>query len=94
MVKKTPVVLLGVLLVVAMGGVYYYFPGREYVLHFSETEIQEKLNDKLPLTRTYLLVFQVTIEHPRIDLRQDSKRVAAGLFCGLAGGIFRVGCGL
>ena len=75
--KKTAIVTLVILLIA--GGVFYYFSGKEYVLNFSESQIQEKLTAKLPLVKTYLFIFQVTLDNPRVHLENGSNRLKAGL---------------
>jgi hypothetical protein len=67
------------ILVFLLAGAYYYFSGKEYVVRLTEPEIQKKLEEKLPLTKTYLFVIQVTLSHPRIQLTDGSDRVRAGL---------------
>lgn len=68
-----------VIIVFALGGLYTYFSGKEYVYRFSEQQLQEKLNSKLPFSRRYLLIFEVTLDKPRISLVDGSDRIAAGL---------------
>lgn len=58
---------------------YFYFSGREYVIVIPEATIQEKLNEKLPLSKTYLIVFNVTLDNPRVDLSEGTDRINAGL---------------
>jgi hypothetical protein len=77
--KKRIVTIFVLLVVAAVGGGYYYFSGKEYVFRFSENQIREKLSTRLPLTKTYLLIFQVTLDNPRVSLLDNSKRVNAGL---------------
>jgi hypothetical protein len=64
---------------VAVGCAYYYFYGRQYVYRFTEAQLQEALSARLPFRKTYLLVLQVTLEHPRVTLVEGSDRVQAGL---------------
>lgn len=68
-----------VIVVLALGGLYAYFSGNEYVYRFSEQQLQEKLDSKLPFSRRYLLIFEVTLDKPRISLVDGSDRIAAGL---------------
>ena len=67
-----------ILIAVAVG-VYFYFSGKEYVVRISESEIQEKLQEKLPLMKTYYFIIQVTLDNPRVHLENGSNRVGAGL---------------
>ena len=68
-----------IILMALMAGAYYYFSGKEYVVRLSESDIQRKLEEKLPLTKTYLFIIQVTLNNPRVHLENGSKRVNAGL---------------
>jgi len=68
-----------VIILIAAAGAYFYFSGKEYVLKIPENEIQEKMAEKLPLTKSYLFIFQVTLDNPRVDLENGSERINAGL---------------
>jgi hypothetical protein len=70
------VVSLVILLVV---GAYFYFSGKEYVVRITESEIREKLSEKLPLTKSYFFFIQITLKNPRIRLENGSDRINAGL---------------
>ena len=58
---------------------YLYLVGREYELRFTEAELQAKLSERLPLTKTYLFIFNVVLDEPRLALVDGSDRVNAGL---------------
>jgi hypothetical protein len=77
--RKTAVVITAAVSIALAVGAYLYFSGKEYVIRISESDIQRKLEEKLPLTKTYLLIFQVTLENPRVRLENGSRRVRAGL---------------
>lgn len=68
-----------VIILIAIAGVYFYFSGKEYVLRIPENKIQQKMAEKLPLTKSYFFIFQVTLDNPRVDLENGSKRINAGL---------------
>ena len=73
--------ILVVLPLLAIGriGTYFYFQGREYVFRFTEPELQAKLADNLPYARTYLFIFEVVLDNPRLALVEGSDRVNIGL---------------
>ncbi len=74
------VAIAAVLVILALvAGTYYYFSGKEYVVRITESDIKEKLAEKLPLTKTYLFIIQVTLESPRVHLENGANRVNAGL---------------
>jgi len=76
--KKISLVAIVVVLTV-IAGAYFYFSGKEYILRIPENEIQQKMAEKLPLTKAYLFIFRVTLDHPRIELKNGSERINAGL---------------
>ena len=76
--KKAGIAIV-ILLIAAVVGTYFYFSGKEYIFRFSENQIHEKLAQKLPLTQKYLLIFEVTLDNPRVTLTNGSDRVSAGL---------------
>lgn len=58
---------------------YWYFSGQEYAIRISQQQIDAKLSEKLPFTKTYLSIFQLTLDNPRVELLADSGRIRAGL---------------
>ncbi|MGI9325060.1 MAG: DUF1439 domain-containing protein [Pseudomonadales bacterium] len=71
--------IVGLVILIGALGAYVYVQGREYTFEFTEPELLEKLSQKLPLERTYLLIFQVVLDNPRLQLTDGSDRVLAGL---------------
>lgn len=76
---KQKLIIFSLIVVVIIASTYNYFSKKEFIFHFSESQIQEKLNEKLPITKTYLLIFQVTLNNPRVNLKDNAKKVNAGL---------------
>lgn len=73
-------IISGVVLVALLVGVaYFYFQGKEYVFRFSEAELRQALAQRVPVRRTYFLIFQLTLDNPRVTLIEGSDRVNAGL---------------
>jgi Protein of unknown function (DUF1439) len=79
MTPRRAIIPTALLIAAAIGGTYYYFHAREYVYRFSEGQLQQALSEQLPFTKTYLLIFQVMLDHPRVTLVSGSDRVRAGL---------------
>jgi hypothetical protein len=72
--------LIGPLIFCTLLGVgYWYVSGKDFFLYFTEAQLQEKLNAKLPVTKTYLLFFNVTLENPKVHLINGSNKVLMGL---------------
>ena len=58
---------------------YFYFSTKGYELHFTETELRDRLNEGLPITKRYLFIFEVVLDSPRIKLTEGANRIGAGL---------------
>lgn len=71
--------MISVLAVLLIGGGVLVASQNNYEYRFTETQLQEKLGERLPLTKTYLFIFDVTLDQPRVDLVEGSDRVAAGV---------------
>lgn len=69
--------LISLLLIITAG--YLYFINKDYVITITDSQIQEKLAEKFPLTKTYLFIIDVTLTNPRVELKNGSDRVNAGL---------------
>jgi hypothetical protein len=69
---------LGVALLVFAAAAFYYLHGKEYVYVISEEALQERLAASFPVTKSYL-IFQVTLDHPRVSLQDGSDRIDAGI---------------
>ncbi|SHE87678.1 Protein of unknown function [Microbulbifer donghaiensis] len=71
-------VIAAILLALAFAG-YLYYSGKEYTVRISEAEIQRNLTEGLPLSKSYLSIFELTLDNPRVELLADSGRIAAGM---------------
>ena len=76
---KKAAIISSIAILSLLVGAYVYFAGKEYVYRFSESQIQESLQEKLPLTNTYFFIIQVSLKNPRVQLENGSNRVNAGL---------------
>ena len=56
-----------------------YFRGKEFVIRISESELKNKISEKLPYSKTYLFIIEITLSNPRIDLISGSDIINAGL---------------
>ena len=77
--KVRSMIALIALLAVAAAAGYLAVHGKEYVYRIPEQVLRERLSARLPITKTYLILFQVTLDHPRISLEDGSDRVDAGI---------------
>ena len=80
MKKIALTLLIGTLILCSLlGAGYWYFSGKDFFLYFTEAQLQEKLNAKLPVTKTYLMIFNITLENPKLHLVNGSNKVLMGL---------------
>ena len=78
MAKKWMAWLFAVLVLIG-GGAYWYLSGKSIAIRITQQQIEQKLADKLPLTKTYFIFFKVTLDKPRVQLREGTDRVQAGM---------------
>ncbi|MEK7412327.1 MAG: DUF1439 domain-containing protein [Planctomycetota bacterium] len=76
---KKALIGLIVLLVLTIAGVLYFLFGKTFEFRITAGEIQAGLNAKLPYTRSYFFVFEVTLDNPRVTLVDGSEKIKAGL---------------
>ena len=76
--SKTMTISIIVIIVLAVS-IYFYFSGREYTIKITEAQLQEKLGEKLPLTKKYFFIFEVTLESPRVSLKDGEDKIHVGL---------------
>lgn len=75
----TIAVLLTLLAGILVAGGWWYFSGRRYVVVITQDRIDEVLRTKFPITKSYLLLFQVKYSNPHARMLPDSERVEIGL---------------
>lgn len=68
-----------ILLLAVVASAYFLLREREFVFRFSEPQLREKLDDRLPWSERYFFIFEVKLDNPRIDLIEGSDRVAGGV---------------
>jgi uncharacterized protein DUF1439 len=68
-----------VLLVVAAGAAYFLLKGETYEIRLTEQQIQERLDQRFPIVKRYLLIFDVTYSNPKFHLVEGSDRIQFGL---------------
>jgi len=68
-----------ILVVLATAAAYFLLRGETYEIRLTEQQIQERLDQKFPITRKYLLIFDVTYSNPKVHLIEDSDRIQFSL---------------
>lgn len=77
MAKKWIGAVLALLVLAAAAG-YWYLGRLSYELRITQAQLEQKLAEKLPLTRAYP-IFAVTLANPRVHLNEQSDRIDFGL---------------
>lgn len=73
-------IVVGLIAIILLGvGVFFLISQNDYVFRFSEADLRERVDQRLPWTKRYLFIFDVTVDNPRIDLVEGSDRVAGGV---------------
>ncbi|MEO1240677.1 MAG: DUF1439 domain-containing protein [Pseudomonadota bacterium] len=73
-------IAVGLIAIILLGaGVLFLISRNDYVFRFSEADLRERVDQRLPWTKRYLFIFDVTVDNPRIDLVEGSDRVAGGV---------------
>jgi hypothetical protein len=73
--------LIALIAVLALTGIaaFIALKNRSFQVVVPESTIREKMVEAMPYTKTYLLIFDVTLSNPRVDLVDGSSRIDAGL---------------
>ena len=73
-------IVTGIILLAILGAAaFYVLKDRNYTIKITETQLRERIDDQLPFSEDYLLVFNVTFDNPRVDLLEGAERIAGGL---------------
>ena len=70
--------LLLALLLLGMAG-YLFYSGKSYEVRISRAQIEQKLAEKMPIQKTYLYIFDLTLDNPRVALGKNNGLIQAGL---------------
>jgi hypothetical protein len=72
--------ILALLVVLGAGATAFFLTqDQQVVIRLSEDQLLKAVEKKLPFEKTYLVLFDVTLDNPRITLVDGSERVQAGL---------------
>jgi hypothetical protein len=77
MKKKNAIALAIVVLLLA--AVFLYFKGRRYEVVITQEQIDAALVERFPVSKKYLLIFDVIYSDPKVTLLEDEDRIEVGL---------------
>ena len=76
---KRFLVLTICILILALGGAFLYLRARKYDVTITQTQIDDALKARFPVSKTYLLIFRITYSNPKVRLLPDTNRIEIGL---------------
>src|SRR5436190_20891708 len=76
---KRSIIFAGCALVLGLTGILLYFHGRRYDVIITQSPIDEALRTRFPVSKKYLLIFQITYSNPHVTLLPESNRIEVGL---------------
>lgn len=80
---RRPITWLAILLLLAGISIFFYFANNDLVIRVSEKELRTKINEFMPLKKTYFLIFETELANPRVKLRDGSERIHLGMDVGV-----------
>jgi len=76
---KRIIVVTVILLLLAAASGFFLLRGEEFELRVTQQDLQERLDQKFPLTKKYLFLVDVTYSNPRVTLVSGTNRVTFSL---------------
>src|SRR6266404_2787778 len=76
---KRSIIFAGCAFVLGLAGILLYFHGRRYDVIITQSQIDEALRTRFPVSMKYLLIFQITYSNPHVTLLPESNRIEVGL---------------
>ncbi|MCK4341038.1 MAG: DUF1439 domain-containing protein [Phycisphaerae bacterium] len=78
MAKRITVIVLALLILSVAAGLFI-MRGKRFVVELTEGQIQEKLDARFPVEKSYLLIFVLTLSDPKVVLEEGADRLSFGL---------------
>ena len=73
------IIFVAAVLIFAGAAAAVLLPDRQFEVKLTEDQLLEAISKKLPFEKSYFVIFDVTLDNPRISLPEGSDRVHAGL---------------
>jgi hypothetical protein len=77
--KLRSIIVFICLLALALGAAAWYLHGRRYDVAITQQQIDEALQAKFPMSKTYLAIFQIEYSNPHVILLPATDRIEVGL---------------
>ncbi|WP_269523469.1 DUF1439 domain-containing protein [Coraliomargarita parva] len=76
---KRALIFATILAFVLLIGSYFYFKGKRYQVVIPQETIDLALAEQFPMSKAYLLVFEIHYSNPQVTLLETSDRIQIGL---------------
>ena len=76
---KRKIILLVCILVAVLVGVLLYLKGKRYDVTITQKQIDDALQAKFPVSKSHLVIFEVTYSNPRVTLLPGTNRIEVGM---------------
>lgn len=74
--KKTLVIISSF---ICLALIYFLFSPLDYVIYLDQYQLQQRIDKKLPLRKTFLRKFDITLNNAKVALREGNDRIRVGL---------------
>ena len=76
---KRALTVAAIAIVAAALGTFFYLKGKRYQVVIPQAKIDATLSERFPVTKNYLIIFDITYFNPRVTLLEYEDRVQVGL---------------
>jgi len=76
--KKT-ILIIGLVLITAIAGAFIYFKGKRYEVVITQEQVDSAIVEKFPVTKKFLIIFELTLSNPQVQLLEKDNRIQVGL---------------
>jgi uncharacterized protein DUF1439 len=76
---KRIIFFVALFFVLAVAGAFVYFLNQRYEITITQKQIDDVLQARFPVTKTYLLIFRITYSNPHLTLLPNFNRIQVGL---------------
>ncbi|HSI11239.1 MAG TPA: DUF1439 domain-containing protein, partial [Chthoniobacter sp.] len=77
-VKRILFIALAAILLMGIGG-FLFLKGRRFPVIITQTQIDDALEQRFPVSKSYLKLFDISYANPEVTLLDEAQRVRVGL---------------
>jgi len=72
-------IIPAVVLLILVIGAFFFFKGKTREIIITQAQLEQKLSEKFPYTKKFLLLFELTYSNPKLSLLEGSDKIRVGL---------------